>query len=311
MNPTESEALSDWLSATFGWPAVESFRRISEGHSREMVIATSTTGERVVVRIEQGGVFGTDGVLESRLMTALHAHGVPVARVLAVDETGAIIGRRFFVMEFVSHVPDAPSPVNDFIGVLHAMHGIDPTSGALGDLLGASNVSSAREATMKQVRRWRDVYRSSSKTTIALLERSAEWLESNAPDGDRLSVVHGDAGPDNFVHDGQRVTAITDWEFGHLGDPLEDWVFCIQMRGSRALPKEEWFGRLSDITGIRIGADVWRYWEAFNYFKGSCANLSCRTLYENGTNPAPNMAIIGTAVHRVFLRRLVELGVAV
>jgi hypothetical protein len=66
---------------------------------------------------------------------------------------------------------------------------------------------------------------------------------------------------------------------------------------------------LRDVTGIEIGSDLWRYWEVFNYFKGSCANLTCRRLYASGTNPAPNMAIVGTAVHRVFLRQLVELGV--
>ncbi|MBM3827298.1 MAG: phosphotransferase family protein [Actinobacteria bacterium] len=311
MNRTESEALADWLVAVLDWSAVESFHRISEGHSREMVVATATNGERVVVRIEQGGVFGTDGIRESRLMTGLHEHGVPVARVLAGDERGVVMGRRFFVMEYVPSVPGKPPPVGDFIGVLHAMHGIDPTSGSLGDLLGVSNVANVREATMTQVRRWRDVYRSSTDEPVALLERSAEWLMINAPEGDRLSVVHGDAGPDNFVHDGKRVLAITDWEFGHVGDPMEDWVFCIQMRGSRALPKDEWLGQLATITGIRIAPEVWRYWEAFNYFKGSCANLTCRRLYETGANPAPNMAIVGTAVYRMFLQKLIEFDGAV
>ncbi|MFZ9674832.1 MAG: phosphotransferase family protein [Ilumatobacteraceae bacterium] len=310
MNAEERTSLAAWLLATLGWSEVEGFRRISEGHSREMVIATSTTGDRAVVRIEQGGVFGTDGVREARLMVALRELGVPVARILASDESGSVIGRRFFVMEYVDHRADAPSPVDDFIGRLHSMHGIDPTVDPIARVLDVPRGLTVRDATIAQVRRWSEVHRSSVDRPIELLERSAEWLTINAPDGERLSVIHGDAGPDNFVHDGERVTAITDWEFGHVGDPMEDWVFCIQMRGSRALPKEEWFARLTDITGIRIEPESWNYWEAFNYFKGSCANLSCRRLYETGANPAPNMAIVGSAVHRVFLRRLVDLGVA-
>jgi aminoglycoside phosphotransferase (APT) family kinase protein len=311
MNASESEALASWLVETLHWDALESFRRISEGHSREMVVATSRAGDRVVVRIEQGGVFGTDGVMEARLMGALHRMGMPVARVVASDESASVIGRRFFVMEYVEHRADAPSPVNDFIRVLHQIHSLDPFRGELAEVLGVSGSTTAREATIAQVHRWSDVHRSSVDEPVDLLERSARWLIANAPDGVRAAVVHGDAGPDNFVHDGERVTAITDWEFGHLGDPMEDWVFCIQMRGSRALPKDEWFGRLAEVTGIVIDPEVWSYWEAFNYFKGSCANLSCRRVYETGINPAPNMAIVGTAVHRVFLRRLVELGVAV
>ena len=44
----------------------------------------------------------------------------------------------------------------------------------------------------------------------------------------RTVLCHGDVGPGNFLHDGQRVTALLDWEFAHLGDPMDDlgwWVF--------------------------------------------------------------------------------------
>lgn len=308
MNQGESAALAEWFVRELGWAGVESFRRISEGHSREMVVATSPDGARAVVRIEQGGVFGTDGRLERRLMSALRASDVPVAEIIGADDTGRVIGRRFFVMSFVAHDPTAASPVDDFIARLHDVHRLDPRATPLREVW-TTIPSSAREATIAQVHRWRDVHRDSVDEPVALLEVAARWLERHAPEGDRIAVIHGDAGPDNFVHDGVRVTALTDWEFGHLGDPMEDWVFCIQMRGSRALPKDEWFGRLREVTGIEIPAEVWNYWEAFNYFKGSCANLSCRRLYATGVNPAPNMAIVGTAVHRVFLRRLVDLGV--
>ena len=54
-------------------------------------------------------------------------------------------------------------------------------------------------------------------------------------------------------------------------------------------------------------ADRWRYWEAFNLFKGACANRTCLEVFEDGRNRAPNMAIIGTALHQVFLRRLVAI----
>jgi hypothetical protein len=51
----------------------------------------------------------------------------------------------------------------------------------------------------------------------------------------------------------------------------------------------------------------WRYWEAFNLFKGACANRTCLAVFEDGRNRAPNMAIIGTTLHQVFLRRLVDI----
>ncbi len=40
--------------------------------------------------------------------------------------------------------------------------------------------------------------------------------------------------------------AFTDWEFTHLGDPMEDWAYLVTMRGSRTMSEADWlalFGR--------------------------------------------------------------------
>lgn len=304
----ERRLLLAWLTSSLGWddesPEV---RRISEGHSREMVVVTPANGKPVVVRIEQGGVFGTQGSEECRIMAALNNFDVPISNILARDLDGSVMGRPFFVMEYVDHDDTLPSPVNDFIAALHRLHKLDVAHPSFVGVFDNGIPVDARAATLAQIHRWRDVYRSSVSEPNAILEEVAMWLETHLPNGGHLSVIHGDAGPGNFVHNGEKVLAITDWEFSHLGDPMEDWVFCIQMRGSRALPKDEWFGRLENLTGIKIDPEVWHFWETFNYFKGACANLTCRHLYETGVNPAPNMAIVGTAIHRGFLRRLVDL----
>ena len=38
----------------------------------------------------------------------------------------------------------------------------------------------------------------------------------------RVSLVQGDTGPVNFMFDGDRVSAVIDFEWGHYGDPMED-----------------------------------------------------------------------------------------
>jgi hypothetical protein len=35
-------------------------------------------------------------------------------------------------------------------------------------------------------------------------------------------LVHGDAGPGNFLFENGHMTALLDWELAHLGDPMED-----------------------------------------------------------------------------------------
>jgi aminoglycoside phosphotransferase (APT) family kinase protein len=41
------------------------------------------------------------------------------------------------------------------------------------------------------------------------------------PDGP-VVLVHGDAGPGNFLFEHGHLTAVIDWELAHLGDPMED-----------------------------------------------------------------------------------------
>ncbi|MBS3961785.1 MAG: phosphotransferase family protein [Sandarakinorhabdus sp.] len=62
-----------------------------------------------------------------------------------------------------------------------------------------------------------------------VIQLALDWLQANVPaDTGPAVLVHGDAGPGNFLHAGGRVTALVDWELSHFGDPLEDlaqiWV---------------------------------------------------------------------------------------
>src|SRR6478735_5861267 len=162
--------------------------------------------------------------------------------------------------------------------------------------------TTAAEATAMQIDRWRDVYRSAVTEPVPLLEEAAAWLHLGVPTGGTLGVVHGDAGPGNFVHADGKVVVVTDWEFAHLGDPAEDWAFCLTMRGVRTMSREAWLDLFATHAGVRLTEDEWSYWEAFNLFKRACL-----WLFESGGNRAPNMAIIGTVLHQVFLRRLVDI----
>jgi aminoglycoside phosphotransferase (APT) family kinase protein len=283
--------------------------RISTGHSRAMYRVGCSTGDRFVVRVEQGGVFGTSGTEEYRVMQALHATGFPVARVRASEPTGTVLGNPFFVMDEIPGAIGADERRVDeptcraFVRLLSSLHDLDWQAAGIP----FAQLPTADDATHRQIDRWRSVYREATPVPIPLLEDAAAWLHRHAPPLERLSVVHGDAGPGNFVHHDGEVVAVTDWEFAHLGDPNEDWVFCLTMRGATTMDRTAWLGLFREEAGVDLSTDTVRYWEAFNLFKGACANRTTLTLFETGANPAPNMAIIGTTLHQVFLRRLVDL----
>ena len=303
-----TEQLASWLETQTGMAAPIEITRIGTGHSRAMYVARGADGRRVVVRVEQGGVFGTSGREECAVMRSLHASGYPVARIAAEEPTGSVLGNAFFVMDFVEGAEDADERSLDeetatsFVQELHRLHLLDG-SGFGFDIV----PQRPSDATALQIERWRTAYRSATPVPIPLLEEAAAWLLHHAPPLDRVAIVHGDAGPGNFVHGGGRVVAVTDWEFAHLGDPAEDWAFCLTMRGSRTMPREEWLRLFREHAGFTMHDEGWRYWEAFNLFKGACANRTCLHLFEDGRNRAANMAIIGTALHQVFLRRLVDI----
>jgi aminoglycoside phosphotransferase (APT) family kinase protein len=313
VNEQQLLRLSDYLTARRGLPTkVIEHRRMSVGHSRAMYLVETDAG-RFVVRVEQGGVFGTSSGEEFELMRSLGAAGFPVATVRWFEPTGEVLGQPFFVMDFVEGVEQTDERAMDdataeqFVRTLARLHALDVAAAGVPPV---RRPDSPSEATHAQIERWAGLYRSAVPEPIPLLEEAAAWLHRLAPPLERLSIVHGDAGPGNVVQAGGQVLAVTDWEFAHLGDPAEDWSFCLSMRGSRTMAREAWLDLFERVAGVRLPEDRWTYWEAFNLFKGACANRSCLELFERGTNRAPNMAIIGTVLHRSFLRRLVDLVVA-
>ncbi len=300
----ELAALTGWFSAALGG-AVTVARAVvrSGGHSRRMLVVDvegPLRRESFVVRVEQGGTFGTDGTLEAEAMQALAGAGVPVAPVRWIERDPGPLGQPFFVMDLVpgaSSVDDAV--LRRFLHALHAVHQVDPR--VLGE------PPSPEEAVQAQVDRWVGVYRNAVPVHVPLLEEAAAWLRRHLRPTGPVAVVHGDPGPGNFLHMDGSITALTDWEFVHHGDPAEDWAYFATIRSRKLKGAQEWYAAIADTAGVRHDRATWHAWEAFNQFKGACANLTALRLFADGTASTPNLLAIGTAVHCRFLRRVAEL----
>jgi aminoglycoside phosphotransferase (APT) family kinase protein len=304
----EAADLGKWLARALG-------REIEEidvavmvgGHSRRMLsVSVTTDGVRqdLVVRIEQGGMFGTEGEPEARLMHALAENGFPAPPVRWIEADQSVLGQPFFVMD---RVPGSPA-VNDtmldaYVRELHELHQLDP--GVAADGLGPVPAAPP-DGVSEVIDHWRDVYRRSAVAPIPLLEEAAHWLHRNLRPTGPICIVHGDPGPGNFLHDGARITAFTDWEFAHYGDAAEDWTYFGAIRARKIADAQGWRARFAAQAGVVYDDETWGCWEAFNLFKGACANLSALRLFRDGVSTAPNLLAIGTAVHLRFLKQLVE-----
>lgn len=300
----ERALLADWLAEQAGEPVeITSASVIGGGFSRRMWrVALRQRGmdRRVIVRIEQGGMFGTDTVTEVRSMRALHGAGFAVPAVEAVEESGRVLGEPFFVME---EVPGAvrldDQGLDDIIRSVAELHRVPA---AVLDPSGRS----AEQVISDEIEGWRRMYREHAPE-IPLVELGADWLHEHLEPTGPTVIVHGDAGPGNALFDPQRGLTTIDWEFAHVGDAAEDWSYLALIRGRRIMDADDWKARLAQVAGVEYSPEQWRMWLAFNHFRGACVNLSARTVFEKGSRRTADQLAIGVAVHLRFLSQLTEI----
>jgi aminoglycoside phosphotransferase (APT) family kinase protein len=228
-----------------------------------------------------------------------------VAPVRWIEETGTVLGQPFFVMDRVEGMHEVDDPtLTMFARSLDDLHHLDTAK-----VVHAFPVQprDAEEGVRSAIDHWEGVYLRAARTPIPLIDDAAAWLRANLRPTGPLAVVHGDPGPGNFLHSGGRLVAFTDWEFGHLGDPAEDWVYLASMRGRSFMGVAQWAAWYQDRIGLSYDEDTWRAWTVFNLFKGACANITARRVFNDEASHGPNLLAVGTALHLRMVRELTNL----
>ena len=286
---------------------------ISGGFSRLMLNIRWTGGPgtagRGVARIEQDGMFGTEGRREASVMRILRACGYPVPAIVWEEPDPAALGHPFFVMDFIDgRARTDDDGLDDVLRVLTRLYGLGRQAvDAVGALDGLPPGQGPEQAIDHQLRHWHAVYRSAAPCPIPLLERGFAWLRANLRPTGPSVIVHGDPGPGNALQDATGVAAVIDWEFAHVGDAAEDWAYLALIRGRRLGTPESWKQRLAATVGVAYDEPTWHAWEAFNQVKGACVNLTALDVFARTARPTPDLLAIGVAVHLRFLARAIEL----
>ena len=112
------------------------------------------------------------------------------------------------------------------------------------------------------------------------------WLRRRAPVAERIGVVHGDLRFGNLLYEGDRLTALLDWEMVHLGDPVEDlgWVYRRIWTPERSLPFEEFLAAYEAEAGRRVEPEHLRWYQAFAEVKHSVISLhGARSFHDRRT----------------------------
>ena len=180
---------------------------------------------------------------EFAVMRALAASEVPVARMHLLCEDESVIGRAFYVMEFVEGrvlwnqalpgmAPAERGALYDEMNrVIAALHRTDFRA------LGLEGYGKPGNYFERQIGRWTKQYQASLSPElepIAAMDHLIDWLPAHIPDSARdaaqTSIVHGDYRLDNLIfHPTEpRILAVLDWELSTLGDPLVDFAYhCL------------------------------------------------------------------------------------
>lgn len=311
-NRFDVAALETWMKHRVeGFAGPLSVHQFRGGQSNPS-FSLSTPGHRYVMRSKPGPVaklLPSAHAIEReyRVLAALAGSKVPVPRVLGLCEDESVIGRAFYVMEFVEgqvHWDQGLSgmtpaqrraiylAMNQTIAELHR---IDPAQVGLADFGKPGNYFA------RQINRWTRQYLSSETEPIASMHELIAWLPDNIPPDEESCLVHGDFRLDNLIfapiatpaasaasgHDppAARVCAVLDWELSTLGHPLADFSYhCMSwhippgtFRGIAGLdlaalgiPEESEYLALYCAQAQReVGALMqhWNFYLAYNMFR--------------------------------------------
>jgi aminoglycoside phosphotransferase (APT) family kinase protein len=234
---------------------------------------------------------------EYRVMKGLASSDVPVAQMHVLCEDESVIGRAFYVMEFMDGrvLWDQALPglsnteraaiYDEMNRVMAALHRVDVAAAGLADYGKPGNYFE------RQIGRWSKQYIASRTEDIVEMDRLIDWLPLHMPVSardDKVSVVHGDYRLDNLVfhRTEPRIIAVLDWELSTIGHPLADFSYhCMAwhippgvFRGIGGLDhaalgipaEQDYVRRYCQRSGIGDPAALtadWNFYLAYNLFR--------------------------------------------
>jgi aminoglycoside phosphotransferase (APT) family kinase protein len=330
-----SAYLSQHLEGFQGPLSIELFKGGQSNPTYKLI----TPGQAYVMRAKPGPVarlLPSAHAIERefKVMRGLAGTEVPVARMHCLCEDESVIGRAFYVMEFIEgrvlwdQALPGMSPAqrgeiyDEMNRVISALHKVNFQAQGLADYGRPGNYFE------RQIGRWSKQYAASVTQPIAEMDALIDWLPKHIPaaarDDSMVSIVHGDFRLDNLIfHPTEpRVLAVLDWELSTLGHPLADFSYhCMAwhiepgaFRGiggldlaSLGIPLEaDYIRRYCERTGLTTPEALkpdWNFYLAYNLFRLAAILQGIAKRAEMGTASSAQAASSGAGA-----RPLAQMG---
>ncbi len=263
----------DWVRAETG-RKVANISRVGYGSSRATYLIDSPQGD-LAVRLDtgQGPMADTELTLsrEAEVYRALAGTHVRIPKLHAVAPGGValLVERAAGTHDLSGLAADERASVfDDFIDAIADLHNFDHASL---DLPSYRRPTGAIEHATNEIDLWGGILDARARRSWSFIHFARRVLRECAPAGvERTVLCHGDIGPGNFMHFQNRVSAILDWEFSHIGDPMDDlawWVFRGHEFTGNCGDLESQLRRWSARTGLPVDKRRIEYYKAFVMFR--------------------------------------------
>ncbi|RYY25360.1 MAG: phosphotransferase family protein [Sphingomonadales bacterium] len=270
-------ALEDWLRRQDPKISVQALRSPGDGngYSNETHVVDLTAAgkaRRHILRLppEHVSLFPRyDLSKQYAFMEALQGRdNVPMARCVGLEPDASVLGRPFFVVDFIEGLvpPDNPTFLEagwvvdatdeqrktlwtSTIDAIAALSHVEPSAQLLSQVDWPSNTTPRTLQLLDHYQGLIDwAVETSCPIDFPLLDDLGAYLRESAPPEAEPAIVWGDARPGNIIYRDCLPVALLDWELAYIGNPAEDlaWMLTMQRFYERRLMRA---GR----SGKRLG----------------------------------------------------------
>lgn len=334
MTPEHTQLLSRlqiYLSAQMGESVqITDAKPLAGGASRDTWLFTiqhANTVEKIVLRRDLPSQMFDEALTreqEYRLMDAAYQHGVKVAKMRYLCTDTTVLGSPFFIMDYVEGIsigrkvitaPELaaarqalPQQMAIELAKIHSLNyqGLDflqrPPDG-----------HSAASSIVEQVYWILDSLGVQNPTW----EWTLRWASQHLPSPQALCFIHGDFRLGNLLVNEQGLSAVIDWEFGHLGNPdeelgylcMRDWRFGNgQARAAGLTDRETFLQVYENASGRTVDRSAVDWWEIVGNIRWGVICMSQAQRHLSGAEQSVELASLGrrSAEMQLEALRLIE-----
>ncbi len=268
-----------------GGATIADLTRISGGNARRAwsfdAVSTDKPVQPCILLAQVAGKHvESDTAEEYRILRAMTGHGLCAPAALALDVVGGVAGGPALVLEridgqaspveFLKLDRDTGRSATAFLAkAIAEVHAFDWAAAGL-----------TPRSPLDEILLWESRFLVHRLEPLPVLAQLFRWLKAHVPTPARLSLIHGDLRPGNFLFEGGGINALLDWEMAHIGDPAEDIAWAY-----RALWSPEGFMSLDEfaqVHGLGIPRRNILFYRIFSELKFAAISVSAAASFARG-----------------------------